>query len=114
MATLPFHFRSQPDPIDAIQRARNTRFRAAEEFDGVRVEGEALELPDEALREHVLKVKDVQGDVHQSADEDQASKEDDDTDHNPILNLNTNLKSCLRLKKIVVSPGSPFHLQCGS
>ena len=53
---MPLHFRSQPDPIDAIQ---STRFRAAEEFDGVRVEGEALELADEALREHVLNVKDV-------------------------------------------------------
>ena len=113
---MPLHFRSQPDPIDAIQRARSTRFRAAEEFDGVRVEGEALELADEALREHVLKVKDVhvQGDVHQRADEDESSKEDDDTNHNPILSLDTNLKSCLWLKKIVVSPGSPFHLQCGS
>ena len=100
---MPLHFRSQPDPIDAIQRARSTRFRAAEEFDGVRVEGEALELADEALRERVLKVNNVQGDVHQRADEDESSKEDDDTDHNPILNLDTNLKSCLRLKKIFVS-----------
>ena len=62
-----------------------------EELDGVGVEGEALELLDEALREDVVKLEDVQGHVHHRADEDQAGKEGDDSDHSPILSLNTDL-----------------------
>ena len=64
-----------------------------EELDGVGVEGEALELLDEALRKDVFEVEDVQGDVDHRADEDQASKESNDAHHSPILSLNTNLAS---------------------
>ena len=63
-----------------------------EELDGVCIEGEALELLDEAFREDVVEVEDVQGHVHHRADEDQASKEGDDAHHSPILSLNTDLR----------------------
>ena len=62
-----------------------------EELDGVGVEGETLERLDKALREDVVEVEDVQDHVHHRADEDQASKEGNDSDHSPILSLNTDL-----------------------
>ena len=63
-----------------------------EELDGVGVKGETLELLDKALREDVVEVEDVQDHVHHRADEDQASKEGNDSDHSPILSLNTDLR----------------------
>ena len=63
-----------------------------EELDGVGVEGEALELLDEALREDVVEVEDVQGHVHHRADKDQSSKEGNDAHHSPILSLNSDLR----------------------
>ena len=82
----------EPDSIDAIQRPGSTRFRTVEELEGVGVEGEALELLDEALREDVVEVEDVQGHVHHRADKDQSSKEGNDAHHSPILSLNSDLR----------------------
>ena len=62
-----------------------------EELDGVGVEGEALELLDEALREDVVEVEDVQDQVHHGANEDQPSKESNDAHHSPILSFKTDL-----------------------
>ena len=65
--------------------------RTVEELDGVGVEGEALELLDEVIREDGVEVEDVQGDVHHSANEDETRKEGNNAYHTPILSLNTNL-----------------------
>ena len=85
-----------------------------EELDGVGVEGEALELLDEALRKDVFEVEDVQGDVDHRADEDQASKEGNDAHHSPILSLNTDLASEGYSSKSVLSCPPPLHRQCDS
>ena len=87
---LPF---GEPDPIDTIQRAGSTRFGTVEELEGVGVEGESLEHLDEAVGEDVVKVEDVQGDVHHRANEDEASEEGNDAHHSPISSLNTDLES---------------------
>ena len=92
VSVLRFDAYVGPDSIDAIQSAGSTGFRAVEELDGVAVEGEALELLDKALREDVVEVEDVEGDVHHRADENQAGKEGNDTHHSPILSLNTDLR----------------------
>ena len=81
----------EPDSIDTIKRARDARFRAVEELDGVGVEGETLELLYKVVREDVVEVEDVQGDVHHGANEDETRKEGNDAYHTPILSLNTNL-----------------------
>ena len=91
VSVLQFDAYVGPDSIDAIQSAGSTGFRAVEELDSVAVEGEALELLDEALREDVVEVEDVQGHIHHRADEDQYSKEGNDAHHSPILSLNTDL-----------------------
>ena len=65
--------------------------RTVEELDGVGVEGEALELLDEVVREDGVEVEDVKGDVHHSANENETHKEGNDAYHTPILSLNTNL-----------------------
>ena len=63
-----------------------------EEFDGVGVEREALEVPDKVLGEDFVEVEDVDRDVHDRADDDQAGKEGDHSHHAPITSFNIDLR----------------------
>ena len=63
-----------------------------EEFDGVGVEGEALEVPDKVVGEDFVEVEDVDRDVHDRADDDQAGKEGDHSHHAPITSFNIDLR----------------------
>ena len=45
---------AEPDPIDTIERSRSARLRAVEEFDGVGVEREALEVLDKVVGEDLV------------------------------------------------------------
>ena len=62
-----------------------------EEFDGVGVEREALEVLDKVLGEDFVEVEDVDRDVHDRADDDQAGKEGDHSHHAPITSFNIDL-----------------------
>ena len=62
-----------------------------EEFDGVGVEREALEVLDKVVGEDFVEVKDVDCDVHDRADDDQAGKEGDHSHHAPITSFNIDL-----------------------
>ena len=86
-----FFVLAEPDPIDAIERSRSARLRAVEEFDGVGVEREALEVLDKVLGEDFVEVEDVDRDVHDRADDDQAGKEGDHSHHAPITSFNIDL-----------------------
>ena len=63
-----------------------------EEFDGVGVEREALEVLDKVLGEDFVEVEDVDRDVHDCADDDQAGKEGDHSHHAPITSFDIDLR----------------------
>ena len=86
-----FFVLAEPDPIDTIERSRSARLRAVEEFDGVGVEREALEVLDKVVGEDLVEVEDVDRDVHDRADDDQAGKEGDHSHHAPITSFNIDL-----------------------
>ena len=77
--------------MDTVQGTFFARFRALEELDGVGVEREALEVLDKVLGEDFVEVEDVDRDVHDRADDDQAGKEGDHSHHAPITSFNIDL-----------------------
>ena len=87
---------AEPDPVDTVERSRSARLRAVEEFDGVGVEGEALEVLNKVLGEDFVEVEDIDRDVHDRADEDQAGKEGDHSHHAPITSFNIDLRIFLK------------------